>query len=68
MAKPRRGTAKGETALTGARLLVVEARFYDDIADMLLTGQRVLPAAAQQLGFQFDFPNLPEALQACMPL
>ena len=39
-----------------------------DIADMLLTGQRVVPVAAQKLGFQFDFPNLPEALQACMPL
>lgn len=39
-----------------------------DMADMLLTGQRVVPAAAQKLGFEFRFPNLPEALQACMPL
>lgn len=39
-----------------------------DMAEMLLTGQRVIPAAAQRLGFAFDFPNLPEALQACMPL
>ncbi|MBM2806305.1 MAG: hypothetical protein HW419_4198 [Deltaproteobacteria bacterium] len=39
-----------------------------DMAEMLLTGQRVIPATAQRLGFTFDFPNLPEALQACMPL
>lgn len=39
-----------------------------DMADMLLTGQRVMPAAAQKLGFEFRYPNLPEALQACMPL
>ncbi|MGH7816595.1 MAG: TIGR01777 family oxidoreductase [Candidatus Binatia bacterium] len=39
-----------------------------DMADMLLTGQRVVPAAAQKLGFEFRYPNLPEALKACMPL
>jgi uncharacterized protein len=39
-----------------------------DMADMLLTGQRAMPAAAQKLGFEFRYPNLPEALQACMPL
>ena len=39
-----------------------------DMADMLLTGQRVMPAAAQKLGFEFRYPNLPEALHACMPL
>ena len=39
-----------------------------DMADMLLTGQRVVPAAAQKLGFEFRYSNLPEALQACMPL
>jgi uncharacterized protein (TIGR01777 family) len=39
-----------------------------DMADMLLTGQRVMPAAAQNLGFVFRYPNLPEALRACMPL
>ena len=39
-----------------------------EMADMLLTGQRVLPAAAQQLGYRFRYPNLSEALQACMPL
>ncbi|HEU4345273.1 MAG TPA: TIGR01777 family oxidoreductase [Candidatus Binatia bacterium] len=39
-----------------------------EMADMLLTGQRVLPAAAQRLGYQFRYSQLNEALQACMPL
>jgi len=38
-----------------------------EMAEMLLTGQRVMPAAAQKLGFQFRHPNLEEALQASMP-
>jgi uncharacterized protein (TIGR01777 family) len=39
-----------------------------EMADMLLTGQRVIPAVAQKLGFEFRYPTLPEALKACMPL
>ena len=39
-----------------------------EMSEMLLTGQRVIPAAAQKLGFQFRYPNLEEALQASMPL
>ncbi len=39
-----------------------------EMADMLLTGQRVLPAQAQKLGYSFRYPTLYEALQACMPL
>jgi uncharacterized protein len=39
-----------------------------EMAEMLLTGQRVIPAAAQKLGFQFRYPNLEEALRASMPL
>ena len=35
MAGPRRGKAKRGK---GARILIVEARFYDDIADALLAG------------------------------
>lgn len=38
-----------------------------DMAEMLLTGQRVLPVAAQKIGFQFRYPNLAEALRASMP-
>ena len=39
-----------------------------EMADMLLTGQRAVPERAQRLGYKFRYPNLPEALQACMPL
>ena len=39
-----------------------------EMADMLLTGQRVVPAAAQKFGYQFRYGNLYEALQACIPL
>ena len=39
-----------------------------EMAEMLLTGQRVIPAAAQKLGFQFRYSNLEEALRASMPL
>ena len=38
------------------RLLMGEA------ADLLLTGQRVLPVRLQQAGFHFTYPALPEAL------
>jgi 6,7-dimethyl-8-ribityllumazine synthase len=45
MAAPKRKTTK-EAKPTGARILVVEARFYDDIADTLLAGAtRALEAA-----------------------
>ena len=35
-----------------------------EMADMLLTGQRVLPAQAQKLGYIFKYPTLREALEA----
>jgi uncharacterized protein (TIGR01777 family) len=38
-----------------------------EMADMLLTGQRVVPAVAEKLGFQFRYPKLEEALEACKP-
>ena len=43
MAAPRRSTAdnasdRAVSDLAGARILIVEARFYEDIADALLTG------------------------------
>ncbi|MGH7829563.1 MAG: TIGR01777 family oxidoreductase, partial [Candidatus Binatia bacterium] len=37
-----------------------------EMADMLLTGQRVLPAKAQKLGFTFKYPDLRQALQDCL--
>jgi uncharacterized protein (TIGR01777 family) len=39
-----------------------------EMADVLLTGQRVLPSQAEKLGYQFRYPTLYGALQACMPL
>jgi len=36
-----------------------------DMAEMLLTGQRVVPDVALRLGFAFKHPRLPEALNAC---
>ncbi len=39
-----------------------------EMAQILLTGQRVVPAAAQKLGFEFRYPELREALAACLPL
>jgi 6,7-dimethyl-8-ribityllumazine synthase len=46
MAEPRRAQGEDIGSLAGARILVVEARFYDDIADALLAGAtRVLEGA-----------------------
>jgi len=39
-----------------------------DMADMLLTGQRVIPAAAEKSGYQFRYPTLEPALEACAPI
>ena len=59
MARPRRQLAK-ETGVKGARILVVEARYYEDIADMLLRGaKRVL----KQAGATFDVVTVPGALE-----
>jgi uncharacterized protein (TIGR01777 family) len=46
----------------GLRLLLGE------LAEMLLTGQRVLPEVASQLGYQFRYVNLENALRACIPI
>ncbi len=40
MAEPRRADRGEEGDVAGSRILVVEARFYDDIADALLAGAR----------------------------
>jgi 6,7-dimethyl-8-ribityllumazine synthase len=59
MARPRRQVRK-ETGVKGARILVVEARYYDDIADMLLRGaKRVLRDAQAEL----DLVSVPGALE-----
>ncbi|MBI1747063.1 MAG: TIGR01777 family protein [Acidobacteria bacterium] len=37
-----------------------------EMADMLLTGQRVIPEVAQKLGYKFKYPTLSEALTDCL--
>jgi 6,7-dimethyl-8-ribityllumazine synthase len=60
MAEPRRAAGDDTGDLKGARILVVEARFYDDIADALLQGAtRVL----EQAGVRFDRLTVPGSLE-----
>src|SRR5215471_14109803 len=62
MARPRRA-AKNETApdaLDGARMLVVEARFYDDIANALLEGAT---SALKAAGVTWDVISVPGSLE-----
>jgi len=64
MAEPRRttGTDAGGDAgnVAGARLLIVEARFYDDIADALLAGAaRAIEAA----GGTYERVSVPGSLE-----
>src|SRR5688572_28792239 len=59
MAEPRR-VASDDGKLTDVRILVVEARFYDDIADALLAGAtRVLDEA----GADWDRVTVPGSLE-----
>jgi 6,7-dimethyl-8-ribityllumazine synthase len=60
MARPRRQTRRKETGVKGARILVVEARYYDDIADMLLRGARRVLREAQA---DVDLITVPGALE-----
>jgi 6,7-dimethyl-8-ribityllumazine synthase len=49
MAGPRRGKREKDSA-KGARILIVEARYYDDLADLLLAGAvKVLEAAGAEV-------------------
>jgi 6,7-dimethyl-8-ribityllumazine synthase len=60
MAGPRKAASKDEGVLKGARILVVEARYYDGIADALLAGaKRALDVA--QVGY--DVVTVPGALE-----
>src|SRR5215216_7521244 len=60
MARPRKASSKREGALKDARVLVVEARFYDDIADMLLKGAT---RALKDSGAAFDLVSVPGSLE-----
>ncbi len=60
MAEPRRNASTPTGDLKGARILVVEARFYDDIADALLKGAT---RAIEDAGATFDRIGVPGALE-----
>ncbi len=62
MAEPRRSEASREP--TPARILIVEARFYDDIADALLDGARSALTAVGASGMLVTVPGALEIASA----
>lgn len=65
MAEPRRSAGDDASTrdagdLSGARILVVEARFYEDIADALLAGAT---RALNEAGAIFDCLSVPGSLE-----
>jgi 6,7-dimethyl-8-ribityllumazine synthase len=59
-AKASPKSASKRASLGGARVLVVEARYYDDIANELLAGAK---AALEKAGAVFDVVTVPGALE-----
>lgn len=59
MATPRHNR-RDDAPVTGARVLIVEARYYDDIADELLRGAR---EACRAAGAEADVITVPGALE-----
>lgn len=61
MAGPRQGKSESTSAsLKGARILIVEARYYEDIADELLSG---VVTALDDAGASHDCVTVPGALE-----
>jgi len=60
MAEPRRSTSTDPGDLKGARILIVEARFYEDIADELLKGAT---RALDEAGVVYDRVSVPGSLE-----
>src|SRR5437868_6024000 len=60
MAEPRRTITADPGDLKGVRILVVEARFYDDIAEELLKGATAVLDAA---GAVYDRLTVPGSLE-----
>ena len=60
MADPRRAPLKDQTDITGARALIVEARFYDDIQDAML---EAAIAELKAAGVSHDVLTVPGALE-----
>jgi 6,7-dimethyl-8-ribityllumazine synthase len=57
MAEPRRQAGAETGELKGARILIVEARFYDDIADELLKGATLALANAGAVHERISVPG-----------
>lgn len=60
MADARRAPLKDQTDISGARALIVEARFYDDLQDALLDGA---VAELKGAGLTHDVITVPGALE-----
>jgi 6,7-dimethyl-8-ribityllumazine synthase len=60
MADARRAVLKDQADITGARALIVEARFYDDIQDALLEGA---VAELKTAGVSHEVITVPGALE-----
>jgi 6,7-dimethyl-8-ribityllumazine synthase len=60
MADARRAPLKDQTDVSGARALIVEARFYDDIQDALLEGA---VAELRSAGVSHDVITVPGSLE-----
>ena len=60
MADARRAPLKDQSNVSGARALIVEARFYDDIQDALLEGA---VAELKAAGVAYDVITVPGALE-----
>lgn len=60
MAEPRRAELEDQTDISGATVVIIEARFYDDIQEALLQGAiKELEAA----GVGYDVISVPGALE-----
>jgi 6,7-dimethyl-8-ribityllumazine synthase len=60
MAEPRRGETAIDGDVTGARVLVVEARFYEDISDALWAGAK---RALDEAGVTYERVTVPGSLE-----
>src|ERR1700745_3038990 len=60
MATPRRATLDDQTDISGSRVVIVEARYYDDIQDALLEGAKIELDAA---GVSDHILSVPGALE-----
>ena len=60
MAEPRRRASDNTDDLADVRVLIVEARFYEDIADALLAGAT---RALEHAGAKFDRLTVPGSLE-----